>query len=59
MDELEDLIVCTIKLDLTKMTINIYKPNLMIKMTQGFNEDMKSVMTLNNLDTPQKGIVRN
>ena len=41
------------------MTINIYKPNLMIKMTQGFNEDMKSVMTLNNLDTPQKGIVRN
>ena len=51
--------VCTIKRDLTNMTLNIYQPDIVTKMNQGFNEDMKSLMNFNDPDTPHKGIVRN
>ena len=57
--ELEDLVGCTIKRDLTKMTLKIYQPHLITKMTQGFNEDVKSLITLNNPDILHMGIVQN
>ena len=38
MGELEDFVVCTIKRDLTRMTLNISQPYLITNMTQGFNE---------------------
>ena len=41
MSELEDFVGCMIKRDLTKTTINISQPDLITKMTQGFNEDVK------------------
>ena len=41
------------------MTLNIYQPDLINKMTQGFNEDMKSLITFNTPDTPHQGIVFN
>ena len=59
MGELEDYIGCTIKRDLTKMTLNISHSYLITKMTQGFNEYIKSLTTLNNRALPHKGIVRN
>ena len=59
MGELVDFIGCVIKLDLTKMTLKIYQPDLINKMTQVFNEDVKSLMTLNTPATPHKWIVRN
>ena len=37
MGELEDFVGCTIKRDLTKKTLNIYQPDLITKITQGFN----------------------
>ena len=37
MGELDDFIGYKIKRDLTKMTLNISQPYLIIKMTQGFN----------------------
>ena len=45
MGELVDFIGCIIKIDLTKMTLKIYQPDLINKMTQVFNEDVKSLMT--------------
>ena len=59
MGELENAIGCMIKCDLTKMTLNIYQPDLITNTTQGFNEDVKSLMTFNNSSKPQKGIVGN
>ena len=47
MGELEDFIGCMIKRDLTKMTLNISQPDPINKMIQGFNRDMKSLMTFN------------
>ena len=41
------------------MTLNISQPDLINKMTQLFNEDVKSLMTFNTIVTPNKGIVRN
>ena len=41
------------------MTLKISQLDLITKMTQGFNEDLKSIMHLNTLDTSHKGIVRN
>ena len=37
MGELEEFIGCTIKRDLTKMTLKISQTDLINKMTQGFN----------------------
>ena len=37
MGELEDFIGCSIKRDLTKMTLKISKPDIINKMAQGFN----------------------
>ena len=59
MGEIEDFIGCTIKSDLTKMTLKIYQQYIITNITQGFNEDMKSIMTFNNLATPHEGIVIN
>ena len=59
MVELEDFIGCMIKRDLTKTTINIFQPYLINKTTQGFNEDVKSLMTFNTPTTPHKVIVCN
>ena len=47
---------CTINCDLTKMTINITHLDLITKTTQGFKEDMKSIMNFNTSATQQKGI---
>ena len=41
MGELENFLGCTIKRDLTKMNLNIYRQDIITKMTQGFNKDMK------------------
>ena len=51
MGELEDFVGCTIKRDLTKITLNISHPDLINKMTQGFNEYKESLMTYNNTAT--------
>ena len=59
MGELEEFLGCTIKRDLTKMPLNISITDLITKMTQGFNKDVKSLMTFNTLSTPHKRIVRN
>ena len=59
MGELEDSIGCTIKRDLTNITLNIYQPDLITKITQGFNKYMKHIMNFNTPATPYKGIVRN
>ena len=59
MCELEDFVGCTIKRDLTKMTLKNSQPDLVTKMTQGFNEDVESLMTFNTPATLYKGIVRN
>ena len=54
---LEELVICTIKCDRTKMTLKISQPHLIAKMTQLFNNDVKSLMTFNTQGTPHKGIV--
>ena len=59
MGELKDFAKFTIKRDLTKMTLNISEPYLIINMTQVFNKDVKSLTTFNTPDIPNKGIVRN
>ena len=52
MGELEDFTWFTIKRDLTKTNLNIYQPDLINKMTQVFNKNVKSLMTFNILATP-------
>ena len=59
MDELEDFLGSTLNCDLTNMTINIYQPHIITKMTQGFNKDMISLITFDTPATPHKGIVCN
>ena len=59
MVKLEDFIGCTIEKDLTNTTLNISQPDLINKMTQGFNVEAKSLMNLNTPATPHKGVVRN
>ena len=49
---------CTVKRDLTKMNLKISWTQLITKTTQGFNEDIKSIMTFYTLDTPHKCILR-
>ena len=59
MNELKDFVGCTIKHDFTNMTLKIHQPHIITKTAQGFNKYMKSLMTLNNPDTPHKGIIHN
>ena len=59
MGELEYFVVCTIKRDLTKMTLNIYQTDLITNLTQIFNKDVKSFIFFNTPATPRNGIVRN
>ena len=47
MGELDEFIGCEIKGDLTKMTLKISQPDLITMMTQGFNKDLKSLITFN------------
>ena len=47
MGELEEFLEFTIKRDLTKTAIKISQPDLTTNMTQGFHEDVKSLMDLN------------
>ena len=54
MGEIEDFIVYTVKCDLTKMTLKISQPDLINKMTQVFNKDVKSLMTFNTPDIIHK-----
>ena len=56
MGELEDFLGCTIWRDLTKTTLNIYQPGMINKMTQVFNEYVKSLMTFNTPAKIHKGI---
>ena len=51
MVKLEDFVGCTIYRDLTKIILNISQRDLINKMTQGFIEDINSIMTLNNTAT--------
>ena len=41
------------------MTLNISKKYLANKIAKGFNEDVKSLMDLNNTETRHKGILHN
>ena len=59
MGEIENFIVCTIKRDLTKITLKISQQYLINRMTQGFNEDVKSLMNFNAPATLYKGILHN
>ena len=59
MGELKDFVGCAIKRDLTNMTLNIYQPDIINKMNQGFNGDVKSLMTFNTPATPHQVIVSN
>ena len=59
MSELENFWGCTIKHDLTKMTLNIYQTHLITKMAQVFNNYVKSLMTFNASSILHKGIVNN
>ena len=46
-----------IRQDLINMTLKRSQPHQTTKMTQGFNEYVKSVMTFNTLVTPHKGVL--
>ena len=54
MGELEDFLWCKIKRNLTNINLNIYQSDIITKMAQGFNEDMKSLMTFNTPDIIHK-----
>ena len=58
MGELEDFVGCTVNCDLTKIILKISQPDLITNLTQGFNKDMKSLITFNTPDIPHKGIFR-
>ena len=57
--ELDDFVGCRMKCDLTKMTLKTCQPHLITKMTQEFNNNMKSLMNSNTPSTPHKEMVRN
>ena len=45
MGALEWFIECTINCELTNTTLNISQPDIITKMTKGFKEDVKSLIT--------------
>ena len=55
MGGLEDFSIFQINCLLTNMTLKISQPDLITKMTQEFNEGVKSLITFNTIDTPHKG----
>ena len=57
MGELEDFVGCTIRRDLTKITLNI--SHIIDKKKQGLKKGVKSLMTINTPVAPNLGIVRN
>ena len=59
MGELEYFVGFKIKCDLTNMTLNISQTHLITQMTQGFNRNIKSLMTLNAIATSHKGFLGN
>ena len=59
MGELEDFVGCTIKRDLTNITLNISQLHLITNMTQKINKDVKSLMTFNTTATLNKSILWN
>ena len=59
MGPLEDFVGCTINLDLINTTLMISQLHLIKKMSEEFNNNMKTIMNFNTPDTPHKGIARN
>ena len=59
MIKLEDFLVCMINCELKKTILKASQTHQINKTTQGFNKDVKALMTFNNPDTIHKGIVRN
>ena len=59
MVELEEFTGCTIKRDFANMILKISQPDLINKMIQVFNKDVKSIINSNTLARPYKNIVRN
>ena len=59
MDYLDEFVGCTINRELTKIILQISQPYLITKMTQIFNEDMKSLINFNAPDIPYKEILHN
>ena len=57
--ELEEFVGYNINRDITKITLNISQKDLITKISQVFNENVKSLMTFNTSDIPHKRIVRN
>ena len=54
MCEIEEFIGCKIKRDLTKVTLKIYQPGLINKITQWSNEGVRSLMIFDTPATPHK-----
>ena len=59
MGELEGFVVCSIKRGHTKMTLKIYHPYLITKITKLFNKYVKSLINFNTQVTSHKGMVCN
>ena len=58
MDTLEQYIGCTKQnKNLTKTTLKISQPDLITKMTKGFIDDVKSILTFNFLATPHMEVI--
>ena len=58
MEQLEKFLGCKNKFDITKITLNIYHPDLISKTTQLFRYYMKSLVNFNSPDAPHKKIIR-
>ena len=58
-EKIDDFAEFIIKCDLTKMTLKISQPHIITKMNQGFDEDVKSIITFNNPDKPPTRILHN
>ena len=52
MSELEEFVGCMIKRDLAKTTLKTYQQDIITKITQGFNKDVKSLINYNTEATP-------
>ena len=55
---LESFIWCTIDCDLAKINLNISQPDLIVKMTQGFNYGTKTHINFSIPDKPHKGCLQ-
>ena len=59
MVKLVEFVGCVVKHDLTKMTLKIYQPRLITKMTKIFHEYVNSLMKFNTSAFPHKRIACN